>query len=65
VITEFRASEGTVESASDLVFAGYDLSDMGQDSGTEQWLGAYERSGDALDAYDEAFESVLNDWRGA
>jgi hypothetical protein len=46
------------------VFAGYDLGGMGQDSGTDPWLGAYERSGDAFDAYGEAFQTVLEDWQG-
>jgi hypothetical protein len=54
---------GVVESASDLVFAGYDLGGMGQDSGTDQWLGAWERSADAFDGYREAFQAVLEDWQ--
>jgi hypothetical protein len=39
----------TAQSVSDLVFADYDASGIGQDSDRDVWLGAYERSDDALD----------------
>jgi hypothetical protein len=56
---------GPIESASDLVFAGYDLGGIGQDSGAEPWLGGYERSANGLDGYREAFETVLEEWQGS
>jgi hypothetical protein len=55
---------GSVESASDLVFAGYDLGGIGQDSGAEPWIGFCERSIDAFDVYGEEFQTVLKDWQG-
>jgi hypothetical protein len=58
-----RADGGVVESASDLVFAGFDLGGNGQDSGADSWIGASERSADALGAYREAFQTVLGDWQ--
>jgi ELWxxDGT repeat protein len=67
-LAESRVSGGAaraVESASDLVLAGYELTGVGQDSGSEQWLGASERSEDALDVYREAFQTVLEEWQGA
>jgi hypothetical protein len=46
------------------VRGGYDLGGNGQDSGADSWIGASERSADALGAYREAFQTVLKDWQG-
>jgi subtilase family serine protease len=66
-LPEFRASDGAaepVESANDLELADYYWQAMGQDSGSDPWLGAYERAGDAFDSYREAFQAVLDEWPG-
>jgi hypothetical protein len=44
------------------VFASYESTGVGQDSGAEPWIGALERSEDALDVYREVFQTVLEDW---
>jgi hypothetical protein len=63
---EWRASDRTaaMESASDLVFVSYESTDVGQDTDTDQWIGALERSDDVLDVYREAFQTVLEGWQG-
>jgi hypothetical protein len=53
-----------VESASDLVFAGYDLDGIDRDSRAEPRIGVTDRGVDAFDVYGEEFRSVLEDWQG-
>ena len=53
-----------VQSTSDLLFGGYDLGDIGQDSSNDRWLGASECSEGALGAYRVAFQAVLAEWPG-